>query len=273
MDGFFLCPVCGQPLQQEGAGCRCPQGHGFDRARSGYWNLLPPGGRHSKQPGDNKEMVRARYDFLQQGHYAPLAQQIAQLGADQLPQGGALLDAGCGEGYYDAVFCGEMERRGLPCTVGGMDISKFAVERAAKRLPQGKWAVGSLYHMPVPAGCCDLLFNFFAPHCAAEFSRVLRPGGHLLVAVPGVRHLWELKELLYETPYLNEREALPLAGFRGPGRTPVTYQMELEGPALWSLFQMTPYYYRTPEADKARLKACPGLRVTADFELLLYEKE
>lgn len=273
MDGFFLCPVCGRPLQREEGCCRCPNGHSFDRARSGYWNLLPPGDRHSKQPGDNKEMVRARWSFLQSGHYEPLARKIAELGAEQLPQGGALLDAGCGEGYYDEMLCREMARQGKRCSVGGMDISKFAVERAAKRLSQGKWAVGSLYHMPAPDACCDLLFNFFAPHCPREFSRVLRPQGKLLIAVPGPEHLWELKELLYDTPYLNEREELALEGFRAPSRTRVRYSMELDSAALWSLFQMTPYFYRTPEQVKARLQNCPGLRVTADFELLLYAKE
>lgn len=36
----FICPVCGQPLFAEEKRYFCPKGHSFDRAKSGYVNLL-----------------------------------------------------------------------------------------------------------------------------------------------------------------------------------------------------------------------------------------
>lgn len=273
LESFFTCPICGQKMEVDGGASRCPQGHSFDRARSGYWNLLPPGGKHSRQPGDSKEMVRARWEFLQQGHYEPLARAAARKMMEQLPRGGTVLDAGCGEGYYDQALWQLALEQGKPLELAGMDISKFAVDRAARRLPQASWCVGSLYHMPVAAGRCQGVMNLFAPHSPAEFGRVLQSNGVLVVAAPGKNHLWELKARLYDCPYPNPEQLPEMPGFALEGREGLTYQMELDGGQLWSLFQMTPYAHKTPEEGKARLRDTPGLRVTADFLLWTYRKQ
>ena len=96
----FLCPVCGAALEEEKECLRCGSGHIFDKARSGYVNLLPPNGKHAKLPGDNKLMVNARRDFLEKGYYAPFAEAVAAAAAKHLAgkRRPVLLDAGCGEG-------------------------------------------------------------------------------------------------------------------------------------------------------------------------------
>lgn len=96
------CPVCQGPLLQVGRTLRCPKAHSFDLAKEGYANLLPIQKKHAADPGDGKEMVRARRAFLSAGHYAPLMQALADLCAD-LPHG-HIVDAGCGEGSYDAYL-------------------------------------------------------------------------------------------------------------------------------------------------------------------------
>lgn len=63
-----------------------PAGHRFDRARQGYLNLLPVQHKNSRDPGDNLAMVEARRDFLNAGHYAPVAKRLAELAAERTPQ-------------------------------------------------------------------------------------------------------------------------------------------------------------------------------------------
>ena len=46
------------------------------------------------------------------------------------------------------------------------------------------------------------------PFNEREVARVLAPEGSLYTVVPGARHLFGLKEVLYDTPYLND-EKLP----------------------------------------------------------------
>ncbi len=48
---------------------RCAENHQFDCAKEGYVNLLPVQHKRSKDPGDNAEMMQARRQFLDAGHY------------------------------------------------------------------------------------------------------------------------------------------------------------------------------------------------------------
>ena len=57
---LFRCPLCSSPLHRDTRGYRCPNGHCFDVAAAGYTHLLPANKKHSKNPGDDKEMVAAR---------------------------------------------------------------------------------------------------------------------------------------------------------------------------------------------------------------------
>lgn len=273
MNGYFSCPQCGAVLTEEQTLWRCAGGHCFDKAKSGYVNLLAQKEKNSKLPGDNKEMVQARRRFLESGYYEPLARKIAEMICGRLPWGGVVLDAGCGEGYYDDVLLQTCRASGKEPRLIAMDISKAAVEKAAKKLPHQLCAVGSLYHMPLRAACCDAMLNLFAPHCPGEFFRVLKPGGLALVAAPGPEHLWQLKEFLYSRPYRNEPLLLEWEGFEQEEQAVLRYPMEFHsGEALMSLFQMTPYAYKTPPEDIERLRALEGMTVFAEFELRLMRR-
>ena len=60
--------------------------HCFDKARSGYINLLPVKQKHAKLPGDNPEMIRARRDFLHQGYYAHLQNKLCDAVRKYFPE-------------------------------------------------------------------------------------------------------------------------------------------------------------------------------------------
>ena len=265
MSFSLLCPHCRCPLSRETARYVCPRGHSYDIARGGYVNLLsgrPPA------VGDNREMVEARSRTLGSGFYAPLRAAVAEEAA-RGSGGGVLLDAGCGEGYYTEVL-----RAAADETVG-IDISKDALRRAARRLPGVTLAVASAYHLPVADGALSAVTSIFSPLAAEEFLRVLRPDGLLLMVIPGPRHLFSMKRVLYDTPYENEvapYDALP--GFRFLAAREVGFSFTLDTPgAIADLFAMTPYYYRTPKAGRERLAALDRLTVEAEFRVLTYRKE
>lgn len=272
---LFRCPLCGSPLTQEERGCICPARHSFDRAAAGYVHLLPPNRMHSKAPGDDREMVAARAAFLERGYYAPLRQALEELvlEASAHLEGPVLLDSGCGEGYYTAGMFRALERAGHRPRAAGIDISKYALRRAAKRLPEGEFAVASAYRLPLADASADLLTNVFSPLCPEEFARVLRPGGHFLYVVPSPRHLWEMKQVLYDRPYENgvKREDYP--GFRWLEAVPLRYSVHLDrSEDVMALFGMTPYAWKTPRAGVARLKALTELDTEIGFDIHVYER-
>lgn len=101
----FSCPLCHQPLSREKNSYICPQRHQFDMAKEGYVNLLPVQHKRSRDPGDSAEMIQARRAFLDAGHYQPLRDAIvAQLRERLDEKATAVLDIGCGEGYYTHAF-------------------------------------------------------------------------------------------------------------------------------------------------------------------------
>ena len=270
---LFCCPLCGAPLTREDGVYRCPSRHSFDIAREGYTYLLPPNQKHSAAPGDDKGMAAARRDFLSKGYYSPLLNTLcSEILADSGPEP-VLVDAGCGEGYYTAGIYQSLTAVGLRPRMAGLDISKFALRAAARREKQVEFAVASSYHLPIADETADVLLNCFSPLALEEFRRVLRPGGRFFYVVPGPEHLWELKEVLYDRPYPNEEKETPYEGFSYRSIVPVDAVITLERPSdIHALFQMTPYYWKTPKAGGERLAALDHLTTRISFRVHIFEK-
>ena len=165
MTSLFRCPLCADPLERREHSYACPGGHSFDIAREGYTHLLPANQKHSKNPGDDRAMVAARSAFLDRGYYAPLRDALAGLAVRLLADSPspALLDSGCGEGYYTAGLYHALSAAGHTPRAAGVDLSRSALKRAARRLPEGEFAVGSVYHLPLPDRAVQLLMNVFSP--------------------------------------------------------------------------------------------------------------
>lgn len=271
---FFRCPLCGAPLMKEGRSLRCVNGHAFDRAKEGYVNLLPVDQKHSKSPGDDKGMVAARRAFLERGWYLPLREALCRQAAKRTGPAPAVLDAGCGEGYYTAGVREALLAAGKIPETAGIDISKFSIQKAAKKYPGIEFAVASAYRLPVEDGRADLLLNVFSPLALEEFRRVLRPGGVYLYVVPAAYHLWELKEVLYDQPYPNEEKETPYEGFSYLEILPVSYSIHLPSQTdIHALFQMTPYYWKTGREGAERLAGLERLDCRVDFRIHVFRRE
>lgn len=95
----------------------------------------------------------------------------------------------------------------------------------------------------------------------------------MILAVPSQRHLFGLKEILYDAPYENEKRDTEYPGFRFLERRPVRGELLLEEPGLiQDLFSMTPYYWKTPAEGGERLRKRTFLRTEIGFDFLLYER-
>ena len=271
MQSIYICPKCKAPLSFLDRVAKCEQGHSFDRAKEGYFNLLLTsiGGTH----GDNKEMIEARRAFLEAGYYAPLSDALNALVCDILPKGGAVLDGGAGEGYYTARLAEALEKKGLSARIFAFDISKDAVRRLSKRRSDLHPAVCGVYDMPVEVESVDVLLNFFAPFAREESLRVLKKGGYLCMAVPEREHLFGLKERVYENPYYNEVSAEIPEGFSLAESIEIRKEIEIREPShIRALFGMTPYAYRTGKEGRAAVEALKLLKTPIHFRLFLYKK-
>lgn len=267
----WICPVCGAALHPDGGSYRCENRHCFDRAKSGYVNLLPPSPA-ARRHGDDRRMVQARTQFLSRGYYAHLMQAVSALCAELTADTPMLVDAGCGEGAYTKHVYDTLTAQGKAPQIAGIDISTDALRHAAKLLPEAHFCAASTAHMPLASESADVILNIFSPFMAAEFRRVLRCGGYLVRVVPMARHLWELKAAVYDTPYENPPTPLPAEGFTVIRQLEVRKTIVLESQDdIQALFQMTPYYYKTGEKDQRKLDRVERLSVTTEFEIAVYQ--
>lgn len=271
------CPLCHTPLTADAAGhtLRCGKEgkcHCFDVSSAGYVNLFC--GRASG--GDGKEAVRARTAFLEKDFYAPIADALCEVLRTYVPDvaDATVVDAGCGDGYYLNRAVRTLGCRGL-----GFDLSKFAVEHAARTARRAVlaertfYAVASVFGLPLADGCADALINLFAPCAEEEYARVLRRGGVLIVVGAGEDHLLELKQAVYDEVYRNDPRAdLPMSLALVEQRR-VDFTVDLDtAEDIAHLFSMTPYYYRTSPQGFARLHALTQLTTRAQADIFIYRK-
>ena len=271
---LFCCPLCRAPLTREARAYRCPSGHCYDIAAEGHTHLLPVNRKNSKMPGDDKGMAAARSAFLNKDYYAPLRNALQSLALQLTGDTATVLDTGCGEGYYTVGIYRALCDAGKQVQMAGTDISKFILKRAAKREKSIEFAVASSYHLPVGDESIDLLINCFSPLALEEFRRVLRSGGHFVYVVPSERHLWQLKEVLYDAPRPNEVKLTPYEGFRYVDVVQVRNTIRVVGQEdIHALFQMTPYYWKTPKSGAQRLSQLQELTTEIAFDIHVFEKE
>ncbi len=265
----LLCPICGQQLNLDGPKRYvCPDRHSFDVARQGYVNLLPVQQKHSIHPGDTREQVLSRREFLEAGYYAPIARTLIKT-AKELGLSGPILDVGCGEGYYSAQLADA-----LGAELTGLDISKEAVRCAAAKYKGKLWLCATAAHIPVEDGSVQLLTSLFALTLPEEFRRVLQPGGCYFQVLAAEDHLLGLKGIIYDSLTHKEKDTAPeLPGFTRIQSIPIRFDFTVEGQQIRNLFSMTPHVFRIGKEGAARLARTQKLTDTASCVLNVFRRD
>lgn len=241
---LLACPHCAAPLTRTGGVVGCTAGHRFDIARQGYLTLLRAGSR--TDTGDDADMVAARQEFLDAGHFAPMTDAVAAAAGD-----GPVVDLGAGTGHHLRAV---VERHG---GVGlAVDTSRYAARRAARIHPSvGSVLADAWSRLPVRDRAVGTVLSVFAPRDPAELARILRPGGRAVVITPTPEHQIELRErvgLLAVHPAKAERLTEAMGGrFAVAQRSQIRHVLRLSRPDVDRLIRMGPSAYHLP-ADRRR---------------------
>ena len=262
----YRCPLCQLPLALTDRTYRCENNHCFDQAKEGYVNLLPVQHKHSKAPGDNKNMVDARRAFLDKGYYLPLINRIAAIYDKYGEKKAPLFDAGCGEGFYTH------QHKTNTNSVYGIDIAKTAVKIAAKRYKDCFFAVGTLSQLPFEDNFFGWIYSIYAPILEQEFSRVLKADGYLLTVTPAQNHLLELKSQIYRDVKEHDTSRSPVERMALIKEERLNYVMRFDnGQDITNLLAMTPFAFKATTALLEELKNKTSFTCQADFLIRLYK--
>ena len=263
----LICPICEKPLSRQENRFLCPENHSFDIARQGYVNLLPIQRKHSAHPGDTREQVLSRREFLSVGFYAPIAEALAAA-AKKYDACGPILDVGCGEGYY----CTRLAKA-MNAELTGLDISKDAVRCAAGKYKDARWLCATAAQIPVEDGAAGLLTSLFAITLPEEFHRVLRKNGLFFQVLAAQDHLLGLKKIIYDQLIFREKDTIPeLPGFALLESIPIRFTFTVEGAQVQNLFAMTPHLFRVSKAGADRLRGTQSLTDTASCVLNVFRR-
>ena len=202
--------------------------------------------------------------FLNNGYYRPIADAICEAVKGISPK--KIIDIGCGEGYYT-----ELLAQNCNADVIGFDISKFALAYAAKAYKDVSFCVANLHSLPLKDKTADALVCCFCAYDANEFSRVLKDDGRFIFVIPGKRHLFGLKSVLYENPYENEVDT-HIDGFELESATELNFNITVAHDDIQNLFAMTPYYWKSPKEGSLRLLALPSLETEVNVIVCTYKK-
>jgi 23S rRNA (guanine745-N1)-methyltransferase len=266
----LLCPLDQSALLQDGSIWRCENNHCFDTAKQGYVNLLPVQNKKSLDPGDSREMIIARRDFLNSGVYQPLAEALANtvntLCADR--QQLSILDAGCGEGYYLNRVSEQLLKNGVELTATGLDISKWAVRSCKSRNSKLNGIVASNRRIPLPDHSQDIILCTFGFPVYSEFKRLLKANGHIVMADPGPDHLIELRNAIYETVRRNPATDIS-AALDDNWHLSLSNDVQFTTTALTAaqfehLLVMTPHLYRASREGRERAAQLQDIALSAD---------
>lgn len=261
---------CAGVLRFEGSRAVCERGHSFDRARSGYWNLLQPHDRRSLAAGDSRETALARRRLHARGLQEPLARALVER---LKPHVGAratrALDLGCGEGSLCAQLARELELE-----LVGLDLSAHAIELAARAAPQHTWIVANAdRRLPIVDTELDLVLSITGRRPAAEIARVLAPRGWLAVVVPAPDDLAELREVLSGSAHeLAPARSLgdEFPGFELRESLDVRSPLELDAAGIADVCAIS--YRGARERERERLAGLASLRVTASWRVHLLQR-
>ncbi|MFN0007316.1 MAG: methyltransferase domain-containing protein [Planctomycetota bacterium] len=264
----MLCTVreCAGELAREGQVFRCPKGHSFDIARSGYLNLLLVQDRKSSDPGDSKEAVAARRRLQDSGFGRPLADALFEtIGEIAPPAGSGVLDVGCGEGTFLAAVA---ERFGLEGH--GVDISVSAIDAAAKRHPDLGWVVANADRgLPFADASFRVVMTIAGRRHVSEFRRVLEPQGRLVAALPAEDDLVELREALHGHAIIVDRFGPLLklleGTFKLEKRRVVRHTVKLATPAILDLLAAT--YRGGRDSQRDAIARLESMDVTSSWTL------
>ncbi|AUJ29317.1 methyltransferase domain-containing protein [Liquorilactobacillus hordei] len=266
---MFSCPVCGTRfIDTKAYSVICEDGHNFDFSKKGTLYLLT---HQIKSDYDDDRMWDSRARIQAAGFFEPIAERITSIiGVEENLR---ILDVGCGEGSTLSYI--EEKRKGMQDAMIGFDISKRAINLAAKKETDAFYCIADLAQLPFRSDVFDIIIDMFSPSSYNEFNRVLAKGGSLIKIIPNSDYLLELRHLLYDSDNRNysysNHDVLELFKENYPTARieQLKYSFQLTPELFEDLVYMTPLHWGADSMKLGQALSTGLDEVTIDVSVLI----
>lgn len=275
MKSHYLCPVCQAPMSihEASQGLHCENKHHLDKNEQGYWVFS-----QAKKPHiDSRQLMRAKRFLLESGVFEPMLaavrnQLVEALAVSQNGEPLAHLDFDCGEGFFLRSLASALSEHDFECQQTGVGEAENAMFAAAKSHADATYIVSQLKVLPFADNSFDLITLVDKPLKGKELLRVLKPNGFFVQVSPGPRHLWQVKEFLYNGLSEKNGDVSVPKGQHLLSQERISFKLDMSGEDALTLLEMTPYAWRASEKIKRQILAASFAELEIDFFVSVSQK-
>jgi 23S rRNA (guanine745-N1)-methyltransferase len=128
--------------------------------------------------------------------------------------------------------------------------------------------------VPLLDNSLDLLLRIYAPSLDSELQRLIKPGGYLVTVTPAPRHLFQLREKIYNQVNEHAQENASPDGFIKVEQINLAYPLKITtAQRLQDLINMTPFAWKFNTQTMADLLAEKSWQIECDFNIEIYQRQ
>ena len=198
MNSILICPKCATSLHyhQDSQGFYCDNKHHIDKNAQGYWSFITS--PKFKGAIESRQQLRSKRFLMASGLFSPLMDKLAS-SFNNLADGKPNvqhLNFSCTDGLYLRHLAENNNAEDM--THWGVSEAENSLFAANKENTSANLILTPFKKLPFADKSLDIVSLFDVALKGKECLRVLKDSGRLLLLVPGPRHLWQLKQQVYD---------------------------------------------------------------------------
>ncbi|WP_153915302.1 methyltransferase domain-containing protein [Shewanella sp. TC10] len=268
MNSILICPTCASKLHfhESSQGYYCDNKHHIDKNSQGYWSFVTS--PKFKGASESRQQLRSKRFLMASGIFDPLVEALSAAFNDVVKDKTQAnhLNYQCADGFYLRSL--EQNSNNTCMTHWGVSEADNALFAASKNNTPANLLLSPFKKLPFADQSIDVVTLFDAQLKGKECLRVLKKDGVLLMLVPAPRHLWQLKQKVYDNltekpPQLNLPNDVELIA-----STSIKFIADVTGEQAITLLEMNHLSWRINDELKHEIRQKPVTGLEFDYFLV-----